>query len=57
MYGDHGVTGQGVHQPVVLAVSSGRGNVTRDYVKEYLESEKYVSEESVSSFNHLQSFG
>ena len=48
MYGDYGVTGPGVHQPVVLAVSSGRGNVTRDCVRESSKSGNYVSEENVS---------
>ena len=57
MYGDLGVTGLGVHQPVVLAASSGRGNVTRDYVRESLESGKFVSEGSVSPFDHIQSSG
>ena len=48
MYGDYGVTGPGVHQPVVSAVSSGRGNVTRDCVRESSKSGNYVSEENVS---------
>ena len=54
-YGDYGVTGPGVHLPVVLAASSGRENVTRDCVRESSESENYVSEDNVSYFDHRHS--
>ena len=56
MYGDYGVTGPGVHQPVVLVASLGRGNVTRDCVRESSKSGNYVSEENVSYIDHRHSF-